>query len=35
MNIHQSFLAYVRAAITQLGADGILPAELDMSKISV
>ena len=35
MNIHQSFLAYVRAAITQLGADGILPADLDMSKISV
>ncbi len=35
MNIHKSFLAYISAAITQLGADGILPAELDTSKISV
>ena len=34
MNIHQSFLANIRATIAELGTDGILPADLDTSKIS-
>ncbi len=35
MNIHQSFLADIRAAIQALAADGTLPADLDTSRISV
>ena len=35
MNIYQSFLANIRVAIAELGIDGILPADLDTSKISI
>ncbi|MEK9753701.1 MAG: arginine--tRNA ligase, partial [Rhodospirillaceae bacterium] len=35
MNLHRTFLAHVRDAVTQLGAEGVLPAGLDTANVTV